>query len=152
MRFTSGGDINAKQLNPLVEGLQVMTLWLPLVPVDHSSGTLSLVKGSHRRGKIWPATISRDARDPQRKTTFSDLVPRPPVASRSQPQEVQEYTSPNWPEGVAQYGELVAPAMQPGDVLAFHNLLMHGTSPHMQLDTVVSVCLRFPSNFCVANY
>ena len=140
--FNYGGDIHAEQLNPRVKGLQVLTLWLPLVPVDDKTGTLSLVRGSHRRGKIWPATIPTDARDPLRKTTFSDLAPRVPVAERLAPRASQEYKSPNWPEGVRAYGEEVAPALEPGDVLAFHNLLMHGTSPHLQTDVVVSSSVR----------
>eukprot|EP01043_Picozoa_sp_COSAG02_P026526 COSAG02_NODE_1532_length_12086_cov_6.489447_6_plen_320_part_00 len=145
--FNYGGDIHAEQLSPRVKGLQVLTLWLPLVPVNHRTGTLSLVKGSHRRGKIWPATIATEDRDSFRKTTFSDLAPRMPVVDRREPQRLQEYKSSNWPEGVRTYGEVVAPALQPGDVLAFHNLLMHGTSPHLQMDTVVScgVRLRFVS-------
>jgi hypothetical protein len=121
--FNYGGDIHARPLRPQVEGLQVLTLWLPLVPVDETSGALSLVKGSHRRGKIWPATIAPADRDPQRQTTFSDLVPRPPVAQRQAAGAgaavEQPYSSENWPDGVGLYGEVVAPSLQPGDVRTF---------------------------------
>lgn len=125
-----GGDIHAAPLYPQVEALQVVTLWLPLVPVDHTTGALSLVKGSHRQGKIWPATIVPEERDPLRETTFSDLVPRPTIAERRLQQGLHDYKSLNWPQGVAKFGEVVSPTMQPGDALAFHNLLMHGRRNH----------------------
>ena len=35
--------------------LQVLSLWIPLVSVDANSGCLSLVKGSHKLGKIQEA-------------------------------------------------------------------------------------------------
>jgi hypothetical protein len=65
-----GGDIDAKPRRQLVDGLQVLTLWVPLVAVDGTSGALSLVRGSHKLGKLWPATIAPADRDPARQTTF----------------------------------------------------------------------------------
>ena len=100
----------------------MLTLWLPLVPVDRTSGALSLVKGSHRLGKIWPATVPPEERSLDRKTTFSDLVPRPAVVGRDPSAEWG--VSENWPQGVGQYGEIVAAEMKPGDLLAFHNMIM----------------------------
>jgi hypothetical protein len=149
--FNYGGDITARPVTPqLVRGLQVLTVWLPLVPVDHQSGALSLVRGSHRRGKIWPATIAKEDREPCRPTTFADLLPRGSIAEQQQAAvsgEPPPYTSPNWPEGVATYGDLVAPSLEPGDMLAFHNMLMHGTSPHLQPDRVRwSIDLRYMSS------
>ena len=117
-----GGDTLAKPLQQKVEGLQVLTLWLPLVPVDRTSGALSLVKGSHRLGKIWPATVPPEERSLDRKTTFSDLVPRPAVVGRDPSTEWG--VSENWPEGVGKYGELVAAEMKPGDLMAFHNMIL----------------------------
>ena len=38
---------------------QVLSLWIPLVPVDAQSGCLSLVKGSHKQGKIpWEGPVA----------------------------------------------------------------------------------------------
>ena len=81
----------------------MLTLWLPLVPVDRTSGALSLVKGSHRLGKIWPATVPPEERSLDRKTTFSDLTPRPAVVGRDPSAEWG--VSENWPQGVGQYGD-----------------------------------------------
>ena len=100
----------------------MLTLWLPLVPVDRTSGALSLVKGSHRLGKIWPATVPPEERSLDRKTTFSDLVPRPAVGGRDPSAEWG--VSENWPEGVGKYGDLVAAEMKPGDLMAFHNMIL----------------------------
>ena len=119
---TDGGDTLAKPLQQKVEGLQVLTLWLPLVPVDRTSGALSLVKGSHRLGKIWPATVPPEERSLDRKTTFSDLVPRPAVVGRDPSAEWG--VSENWPEGVGKYGDLLAAEMKPGDLMAFHNMIL----------------------------
>jgi hypothetical protein len=55
-----------------------------------------------------------------------------------------QYVSENWPEGVGVFGEVVAAELQRGDVLAFHNMLMHGTSTHVQVDRVRwSIDLRY---------
>ena len=49
-----------------------------------------------------------------------------------------------WPDGVAQYGEVTAEPMQVGDVLAFHNLVLHSTAPNDRVERVRwSIDLRY---------
>jgi hypothetical protein len=65
---------------------QVLSLWIPLVSVDADSDCLSLVKGSHLRGKIQEAGSHQD---PSGGT--------------------------GWPRGVSHFGTVCEEAMEPGD-------------------------------------
>ena len=81
--------------------------------VDANSGCLSLVKGSHKLGKIQEAGSHQGG-------------------------------GSGWPHGVAQFGTVCEEAMEPGDVLAFHNLCMHGTAPNHRPERVRwSIDLRY---------
>ena len=85
----------------------ILTVWMPLVPCDAKTGALQLVRGSHTHGKI---SLDYKAR---------------PEGGLQEP--LADYSH---------YGELHVEPMMPGDVMFFHNLVLHGTSNHHKQDYV----------------
>ena len=93
-----------------VRGWQVMTLWIALDPVTRENGPLEFIRGSHKWDR-WFQPFHADAHG---------------GAATEQPEP-----SPNFeplPDFEAQRDqhEILSWDMQPGDVLAFHAMGMHG--------------------------
>jgi len=94
-----------------VEGSQICSIWMPLDPVTRASSGLEYVRGSHRWNKRFKA-VSPDY------TPFllaSDLEDPPDIDAHR-----DDYDLVNWD-------------MQPGDVLIFHPLTVHGSSGNSSL-------------------
>lgn len=87
----------------------ILTAWIPLVECDAHTGALQLVRGSHLHGKIPLEYTARAA------------------GGLEEPLPLAEYQ---------QYGDLHAEPMRPGDVMMFHNLVLHGSSVHTKADYV----------------
>ena len=121
----------------------MLSLWIPLVSVDANSGCLSLVRGSHKLGKIqeagshqgggsgWPnglaqyGTVCEEAMEPGDGARTRPCEPCAPILLSS----CCGFSS--GPAGLCA-------------VLAFHNLCMHGTAPNHRPDRVRwSIDLRY---------
>ena len=89
-----------------VEGSQICSIWMPLDPVTRESSGLEYVRGSHRWNKRFKAITP----DYNAYMMASDLENPPDIDSHR-----DDYDLVNW-------------AMEPGDVLMFHPLVLHGSS------------------------
>ena len=90
-----------------VDGWQVVVIWTPIDPVAKESA-LELVRGSHRWGKWFlPEYFSGDQRN--HDPTDSHYAPLPNIDSDR-----------------ARY-EILSWDMQPGDCVAFHAMMLHGS-------------------------
>ena len=88
-----------------VDGWQVVVIWIPVDPVAKAS-SLEVVRGSHRWGKWFePGYFSGGERD--RDPSDDQFVPLPDIDSG-------RYDILSWD-------------MQPGDCIAFHGLMLHGS-------------------------
>lgn len=89
-----------------IEGNQICSIWMPLDPVTRASSGLEYVRGSHRWNKRFKA-ITPDYNPYMMK---SDLEDPPDIDAHR-----DDYDLVNWD-------------MEPGDVLLFHPLVVHGSS------------------------
>ncbi len=88
-----------------IEGKQICSIWMPVDPVTRESSGLEYVRGSH----LWNKRFKAVSPDYHPYLMSSDLEDPPDVnANRS------EYDVVNWD-------------MEPGDVLMFHPLTLHGS-------------------------
>ena len=87
-----------------VEGMQTVSMWLPLDHVDHA--TLRLIKGSHR----WDRDVL-----PVRWLAGDDFYP-----------DVNEYLPVPDPDAEPGKFEVLEWALEPGDAVAFHYRTVHG--------------------------
>jgi ectoine hydroxylase-related dioxygenase (phytanoyl-CoA dioxygenase family) len=85
-------------------GEQIISLWIPLDPVNRQTGTLEFIRGSH-------------------KLSHADLIARCPQTN-SVDQDKGMYVLPDF-ERFADLYDIVSWDMQPGDVLAFHVDMLH---------------------------
>lgn len=90
---------------PIV-GEQIVSFWIPLDPVTRESSGLEYVKGSHRWGHRFKA-ITPD---------YNDYMVDPAL------EDVPDI------DGARDDFDLIDWDMEPGDVLAFHPLIVHGSS------------------------
>lgn len=101
-----------------VEGRQIVVLWAPLDPCP-ASVSLQCVKGSHRLGKAFRPVKFRDGTDFGRGADDGYLDP---------PDVEQTFAD-----------DIVSFDLEPGDVLAFHGMTMHGApgnpGPHRRRAT-----------------
>jgi ectoine hydroxylase-related dioxygenase (phytanoyl-CoA dioxygenase family) len=87
-----------------IRGSQVMSFWAALDPVTVTSGGLEWIVGSHAWGRIFqPKTMGGRIYEPN-----PDFEPMPDIES-----ERDKYQIASWD-------------LEPGDVLAFHALIIHG--------------------------
>ena len=89
-----------------IEGNQICSIWMPVDPVSRESSGLEYVRGSHRWGKRYKA-VSPDYHP---HLLASDLPDPPDIDAHR-----EQYDLVNWD-------------MEPGDVLIFHPLILHGSS------------------------
>ena len=106
----SGADVPTPWHHDLtfwpVVGEQVCSIWMPLDPVTRESSGLEYVRGSHR----WPNRFKAITPDYNAFMVDPDLEDPPDIdADRG------AYDLVSW-------------AMEPGDVLIFHPLVVHGSS------------------------
>ncbi len=94
-----------------VEGRQVVVLWAPLDPVP-AAASLRCVRGSHRWGQAFRPVRFRDGGDFGRG-------------------EDDGFTDP--PDVEAEHGDrLLGWDLEPGDVVAFHGMTIHGAAGNPQ--------------------
>ena len=90
-----------------VDGDQALVMWIPIDPVDEET-CLQTVRGAHR----WPQRFERrmlnDSRDISFGENGGDYVPVPDIESRREDYEIMSFD------------------MEPGDVIAFHPMMLHG--------------------------
>jgi len=96
-----------------VEGEQIVSLWMPLDAVSRATSGLEYVRGSHRWNKRFKA-VSPDYNEYLLGTDLED------------PPDI---------DGNRDAYDLVSWDMEPGDVLAFHPLTVHGSSGNSSLTT-----------------
>ncbi|MGZ8751642.1 MAG: phytanoyl-CoA dioxygenase family protein [Acidimicrobiia bacterium] len=89
-----------------VTGDQVCSIWMPLDPVTRESSGLEYVRGSHR----WPNRYKAITPDYNAFMVDPDLEDPPDIDA-----DRDAYDLVSW-------------AMEPGDVLIFHPLVVHGSS------------------------
>jgi len=89
-----------------IEGNQICSFWIPLDPVTRESSGLQYVKGSHK----WSNRYRAVSPDMNATTLNSDLELVPDINAN-----LDKYDVVDW-------------EMEPGDVLMFHPLTLHGSS------------------------
>ncbi|HEX5615119.1 MAG TPA: phytanoyl-CoA dioxygenase family protein [Acidimicrobiia bacterium] len=89
-----------------VAGEQLCSIWMPLDSVDRASSGLEYVRGSQR----WPERFKAITPDYNAYMMESDLVDPPDIDAHR-----DEYDLVSWD-------------MEPGDVLLFHPLVVHGSA------------------------
>eukprot|EP00736_Rhodelphis_marinus_P004088 Rmarinus@m.18777 len=104
-----------------IQGEKIVSLWMPLERVTPESSGLEYVVGSHR----WPSRFRAVSPDHNPTLMNSDL-PLPPDINK----ERDKHT-------------LVSFAMEPGDVLMFHPLTLHGSAGNSSTQARRAVSLRF---------
>lgn len=94
-----------------IRGKPLMSFWLALDPVRKENGALEFVKGSHR-WEAWyqPEPFAAGASPYERNPDFVDM---PDISSNR-----DQYEFLSW-------------EMEPGDVIAFHALTVHGGPPNL---------------------
>ena len=88
-----------------IEGQQLCSIWMPLDPVTRASSGLEYVRGSHR----WNRRFKAITPDYNAYMLNSDLEDPPDIDAHR-----EDYDLVNWD-------------MEPGDVLIFHPLVVHGS-------------------------
>ena len=88
-----------------VEGDQICSIWMPVDPVTRASSGLEYVRGSHR----WKRRFKAVSPDYHPYLLASDLEDPPDINHHR-----DQYDLVNWD-------------MEPGDVLMFHPLILHGS-------------------------
>jgi len=91
-----------------VKGWQIMSFWLALDPVSTETGRLEFVRGSHRWGRWFQPEQFGERVDEKVYARNPDFEPIPDIEADR-----------------AAY-DIVAWDMEPGDLLAFHALTLHG--------------------------
>lgn len=101
-----------------VRGWRVMTLWLTLDPVSDDSGAMEFIRGSHRWQRWFQPFLAADDGSVAQSYPGSD-----------------DHFEP-LPDFDAQRGhyDIASWAMQPGDLLAFHALTVHGARGNARSD------------------
>ncbi len=94
-----------------VEGNQVCSIWMPLDPVSRATSGLEYVKGSHR----WPNRFKAITPDHNEYMVNPALEDMPDIDAHR-----DDYDLANWD-------------MEPGDVLIFHPLVVHGSGGNSSL-------------------
>ena len=94
-----------------VRGWPAMSFWVPLDPVDEATGALEFIKGSHA-WNAWYQPIHGDEQGRLRSTP----EPRPGFI------EMPDF------EAQRERHEMLKWEMEPGDVIAFHALTLHGST------------------------
>lgn len=89
-----------------IEGEQICSFWIPLDPVTKQSSGLQYVKGSHK----WANRFRAVSPDMNATTLNSNLEIVPDINAN-----LEQYDVVDW-------------NMEPGDVLIFHPLTLHGSS------------------------
>jgi len=89
-----------------IEGTEICSIWMPLDPVTRASSGLEYVRGSHRWNKRFKAITP----DYNAFMMASDLEDPPDI------------------DGNREAYDLVSWDMEPGDVLVFHPLVVHGST------------------------
>ena len=93
-----------------IDGYQVMSFWVALDPTSRpETGAVEFVRGSHRWGRFYPAGGVRPHRNSM-TTSGTRTTRRCPISSRQGPS----------------YDIFSASTWNPGDVCAFHALVLHG--------------------------
>ena len=96
-----------------VEGNQLCSIWMPLDPVTRETSGLEYVRGSHR----WPNRFKAITPDYNAFMVNPDLDDPPDIDGHR-----DDYDIVGWD-------------MQPGDVLIFHPLVVHGSSGNASTTT-----------------
>lgn len=107
------------------DGAQIASAWLPLTPVDASSSTLELVKGSH----LWGTRFRPERFVPSDEG--SGWIAR-----------AEGETLPDIESRRASY-EIATPAMSPGDVLIFSAWTVHASTPNRSKRRRAAVSTRW---------
>jgi ectoine hydroxylase-related dioxygenase (phytanoyl-CoA dioxygenase family) len=97
-----------------VAGWQVMSFWVTLDPVTLDSGALEFIRGSHRWGRSFqPRTFAKGGYEYEINPDYEPI-----------------------PDFEAQRDELdlVTFDMEPGDLLAFHAQIVHGSGGNLRTD------------------
>ena len=106
-----------------IEGDQVCSLWMTLDPVSRETSGLEFVRGSHR----WPNRFKAITPDYNAYMADSDLEDPPDI------------------DGHREDYDLVCWDMEPGDVLIFNGLVVHGSTANYSTDAPRRA---FSSRFC----
>ncbi len=96
-----------------VQGHQVCSIWMPLDPVTRATSGLEYVKGSHR----WPQRFKAVTPDHNDYMINPELDDMPDIEAHR-----ADYDLVNWD-------------MEPGDVLIFHPLVVHGSGGNTSSST-----------------
>ena len=100
-------DWHQDQIYYNVDGRQALVMWIPIDPVDRET-CLQTIRGAHR----WPQRFERrmldDGRDLSSGGDGGAFVPVPDVESRREDYDIMSFD------------------MEPGDLLAFHAMMLHG--------------------------
>jgi ectoine hydroxylase-related dioxygenase (phytanoyl-CoA dioxygenase family) len=98
-----------------VKGWQVMTFWLALDPVTLDSGAVEYVRGSHKWDRWFqPESFSKKSAFQYERNP--DYEPMPDI------------------EGDRADYDIVSFDMEPGDLLAFHAMILHGSGGNTRSD------------------
>ena len=90
-----------------IEGYQVLSLWVALDPTTAETGALEFVRGSHRWGRLYqPEVFGRTVTDDYERNPNYEPVPD------------VELDRPAY--------DIFSFDLEPGDVYAFHGLVLHG--------------------------
>ncbi len=99
-----------------VAGWQVMSFWLALDPVTADSGRVEFVRGSHKWDRWFQPKAFGDRVDQMQYEQNPDYEPMPDIeANRG------DYDIVTWD-------------MEPGDLIAFHALTLHGSGGNRRQD------------------
>jgi len=91
-----------------IRGWPVLSFWIPLDPITKENGALEFIKGSHKTNKWYqPENFANGSSKPyERNSTFEKI---PDI------------------ESTRDIYDIVSFDMNPGDILAFHALVVHGS-------------------------
>lgn len=95
-----------------LDGWQICSIWMPLDPVTDATSGLQYVKGSHR----WPNRFKAITPDHNEFMLNPELEDVPDIESAR-----DQYDLASWD-------------MDPGDVLIFHPLVLHGSGGNQSID------------------
>ena len=114
-----------------LHGDQICSIWIPTQRVRRESSGLEFVAGSHRWPNRWKAVGPPNGRE-------EGLLP---TASRELVDPAHEDVPPV--ENLREKHDLLSWDMEPGDVLAFHPLTLHGSEGNASSKDRAAIAFRF---------
>jgi len=108
-----------------VQGEQVMPFWLPLDPVTKQKGALEFVKGSHKWPNNWFQPTGISGENYKNSQNFSSHVQMPDIEANRDSYDI------------------VCCEMEPGDVVAFYALTLHGAGGNQTVESRRAYSVRY---------